>query len=608
MSIQQLDPKTIDQIAAGEVLERPANLVKELVENSLDAGSTQIEVHINSGGREIAVHDNGQGIAPSDLPLAVQRYATSKISSFDDLFRLRTFGFRGEALASAAAVSRLKITTRVKGAERAATLISNFGKNDSSPETQRAFGTSVEIESLFENVPARLKFLKSETQESAQIKKTLKALALVHPHVEFLVRVDGSLVLHWPARSEWALRVQDVVQIKSPLTVVSEELGFQVQACFSNPNETAKTSQNIWIYVNDRWVQDRSLQQAVMEAYRNLLMHGEWPLAVVRLTVEPDQVDVNVHPSKSQVKFVDSRGAFRVIHHALRGVLEKAPWLETIMPQKVLEITPEPAYTQIPIQDWSMERTSRAVEKFSVDFEKSQVAEAFQSSGQIQRTHSPIQSRQNFIEKSSFSVQEPQPLSYEPKWGRLEVLGQASATYIVAQSAQGLVIVDQHAAHERVAFERLMRQWKNKTPEVQRFLIPENLKMDEELVEALVSQQSKLLDLGVELEQSGPDMVTISSCPSLVKESALLGVLEKLAREVVDQGESFQFESMIADMFASMACHSVVRAGQVLGIEEMQSLLSQMDEFGLSSFCPHGRPVFVEYPFRELEKDFGRIV
>lgn len=620
MSIQQLDPKTIDQIAAGEVLERPANLVKELVENSLDAGATQIEVHVNAGGRELAIHDNGIGISASDLPLAVQRYATSKITSFEDLFKLGTFGFRGEALASAAAVSRLKIISRTRDTSRAATLTSEFGKALIEPDTPRATGTTVQVESLFENVPARLKFLKSDTQEVSQIKKTLKALALVHPHVEFLIRHEGELVLHWPARDQWVLRVQDILQIKSPLVAEVEELGFTVQACFTNPNETQKTSQNIWLFVNDRWVQDRSLQQAIVEAYRNLLMHGEWPSAVVRLHVEPDQVDVNVHPSKSQVKFVDSRNAFRAVNHAIRFNLEKAPWLNGMLPSASVEVHPEPVPTQVHLhemnqQEWIGERVSQAVESYSsrapsgTGHSNQASANRVSVNGALYETKNiPTTIALNTSNANPSVSASPQPLQFEPRWGKLEVLGQASATYILAQSAQGLVIVDQHAAHERVAFERLMRQWRSKSPEVQGFLIPISLELEDSLVEALIGHQVRLSELGVEIEQGGPGIILVNACPSMIKESAVANVLEKLARDIVDQGESFQFEQMVSEIFASMACHSVVRAGQMLSLPEMQSLLTQMDEFSLSSFCPHGRPVFVEYPFRELEKDFGRIV
>lgn len=627
MAIVQLDPKTVDQIAAGEVLERPASLVKELVENSLDASSTRIEVQISAGGREIVVHDNGSGIDPQDLPLALSRFATSKITKFDDLFELGTFGFRGEALASAASVSRLRMSSRTLGRNRASVIDSNYGKNEVAPDEPREVGTTVQVTGLFENVPARLKFLKSDIQEISQIKKTLKALALVHPKTEFLVRVEGELVLHWPFREQWRDRVEDVLGLKGLLTASSQEVGWQVQAAFSNPNETQKTSQNIWLFVNDRWVQDRSLQQAVMEAYRNLLMHGEWPSAVVRLFVPPDQLDVNVHPAKSQVKFIEPRVAFRLIHHSIRNVLEKAPWLESFQSspamrvERVHDFVPAPEPTQIHLQDW--QEAARARDAF-VEVTTSHTSDS--GSKQNTAAEPPLRQEPRISQallrtEAALQPRSPEPVSLqaptptpgtkggiEPRWSRLQILGQAAATYILAQSPHALVLIDQHAAHERVAFERLMRAWREGSPEVQNFLIPASMELDESLVEALMSQREFLAKAGIEIERGGPNQILVSSCPSILKDSAVVEVLEKLARDVLSYGESFKFEAQMAEVFASMACHSVIRAGQVLKKEEMEALLAQMDEFGLSSFCPHGRPVFVEYPFRELEKDFGRLV
>lgn len=612
MPIQQLDPQTVDQIAAGEVLERPSNLIKELVENSLDAGASQIEIHLARGGKEISVIDNGSGIEAAELPLALERFATSKIHSFDDLFRLGTFGFRGEALASASAVSHLKLISRAKNASRAAGVISRFGKSEELPEAPRAPGTTVQIESLFENVPARLKFLKSDTQEISQIKRTLKALALVHWSVEFLIRLEGELVLHWPARTEWSLRVQDILLVRAPLIADVHEAGWQMQACFTNPNETQKTSQNIWLFVNDRWVQDRSLQQAVMEAYRNLLMHGEWPTAVVRLIVPPDQVDVNVHPSKSQVKFLDQRTAFRIVHHGIRNILEKSPWVESIVSSPVRDFVPEPVATQIQISDWMGAGQARP-SVFPANEDSVQPMQ-LQRESTFQRPVSETEAllvnslTENLAAAPKVMSTKISAVDFEPKWGSLEVLGQANATYILAQSPHGIVLIDQHAAHERVAFERLMNGWRTKCPDVQSFLIPLSVEMEESLIEGLLSQRPRLAELGVEIEQGGPGAVFVNSCPVIVKESAVIEMLGRLARDIQDQGESFQFERMVSEIFASMACHSVVRAGKALSIPEMKSLLEQMDEFSLSSFCPHGRPVFVEYPFRELEKDFGRLV
>lgn len=579
MKIQKLNPQVIDQIAAGEVLERPANLIKELVENSLDAGATEIDVDLGRGGRNITIADNGLGIHSSDLPLAVERHATSKIASSEDLWSLNTFGFRGEALASAAAVSRMQIISRTRD-EQAAQISIEFGSVGEVFPVSRDIGTTIEIRDLFENVPARLKFLKSDSAELSQIKRVLRAMALIHPEVSFRVRHEGELLLHWPAVSSQKDRVESVLEVNGLYRAQVSGAEGSSEIYFSSPNTVNKTSQNIWIFVNGRWVQDRGLQSAVMEAYRNLLMHGEWPTAVVILEVPPQDLDVNVHPTKSQVKFSDARTAFRLVHGALRRQLETAPWLADVLKKEtVTAIVPE---------------ESQATFMAPMDL----------GGTQFRSKEMPRES----VERYSRSREAETALAAKPLWSHLQVVGQAGLTYIVAQSSHGIMLVDQHAAHERVAFERLMRSWKESNPEIQDFLIPLSLNLDSSLCEALLSQAKSLEQMGIRLERGGPDLVLVLSAPSLVRDAAVSTVLENVARDVLDQGDSFSFERKLSDIFASMACHSVVRAGQALSREEMLSLLSQMDEFPLSSFCPHGRPVFVEISFRELDEKFGRIV
>jgi DNA mismatch repair protein MutL len=601
--INLLPSEVVNQIAAGEVVERPSHLVKEIVENALDAGATQIEIEFDQGGRRVRVTDNGSGLTPADLPLALARHATSKIAAADDIWKLHTFGFRGEALASIAAVSRLKILSRTEGAESAYNLKAEFGQVGLLEAAAGNLGTTVLIEDLFENVPARLKFLKSETAESTQIKNILKALALIHPHVEFRLKTQGKVIQVWPKATDFLARVSQVLEIKN-LFENKITLGENsAHVVFASPHEVSGQARSIWTFVQDRWVQDRSLQAAVMEAYRGLLMHGEYPIAAVSLRVPAADVDVNIHPTKSAVKFRDPQNAFRAVHHATREGLERAPWLVTDL---------QPIHT--PSHSKASSNIQNSVASFSQTYEAERLSPSAGLDEALSRTQ--FAKRADFVARAhvppSYSQQQPQPSSPLHSatggfWSSLQVIGQAHLTYIVTQSSDKLILVDQHAAHERVAYERLMRGWKEGSIEVQNYLLPLSLDLGADLIEALLSLQSDLNKMGISIDQRGPDSIVVRAAPAFLSEQALTHSLSKLAHSILEEGGGFAVEKQVAELFASMACHSVVRAGQAMSFAEMQSLLLQMDEFPLSSFCPHGRPVSVEYPFYKLEKDFGRI-
>lgn len=619
MSIQVLPPEVVDQIAAGEVVERPAHLVKELVENSIDAGATRVHVEFFDGGRIVKVIDNGKGMAPEDLPKSLERFATSKISKTDDLWKLRTFGFRGEALASIAAVSKLTLTSRREGDEQAHQLISEYGRKKDIDKVGGSQGTTILIENLFDNTPARLKFLKSDAAENTAIKTTLKAMALSHHHVEFRIQENGKLVSFWPACKNRKDRVEQILEIKPLFEGEATRENVRAYAVFADPHNVAKTAKNIWLFAQNRWVQDRSIQAAVNEAYRNLLMHGEYPIAVVWVEVDPDCVDVNIHPTKSQVKFQEPSLAFRAVAAALRGTLEQAPWLRAEErprpPQPLSDVSPsEYSSTQglpnfavpaMPKENLAFQDASLGVTQFQKKDFKFPVSAVNEPKIGYQALAEAAASRDAMsLPPATEQVSEPA----RGYWSSLEVLGQANLTYIVTQSREKIVFVDQHAAHERVVFEKLMSAWKGGKVDVQDFLFPLAVDMAPEKVEALLGIAKEVERLGVHIEALGPGTVGVKAAPLMIKESILSSVLDKMASEIVEQGGSFSLERVVGDICATMACHSVVRAGQALGMEQMKSLLRDMDLFPLSSFCPHGRPVSVEYPFYKLEKDFGRIV
>jgi DNA mismatch repair protein MutL len=608
MSIQILEANIVDQIAAGEVVERPSHLVKELVENSLDAGARRIEIEVQDGGRAVRVKDDGVGMSPEDLQLACARHATSKIISADDLWSLHTFGFRGEALASIGAVSFLKITSRQKSQAYAHTIECRFGKLSTPAKSGTELGTSVEVADLFENVPARLKFLKSETAEATQIKNTIKSIAISHPEVEFVLHLNGKLSFVYPQVETLLERVRDVTE-SSDLFFTSNTVDqHSVEIVFGSPNATAKTSRQMWTFVQNRWVVDRGMQAAVTEAYRTLLMHGEYPIAVIKVQMPTEDVDVNIHPTKSQVKFVDQSRIFRLVHHTLRGALERAPWIEAM---KKTSFAPSMAsidngqFESVPSEENNFELVSD-VTPSSLSFGGD---EFFRTQYSTRSFSPPTMDRDTSNQKLTESI-EKNSVTIEGSafWSALRVIGQSHLTYILAESSDSLFLIDQHAAHERVMFERLMDGKSKKNLDIQNFLIPLAVDVSGEYREAILNQSSELETMGLMVESGGPETILIAAAPSIVKDRAVAEVLVKFAEDMVSKGGSFSIEKKVADIFATMACHSAIRAGNVMSIDEMSSLLAQMDQFKLSSYCPHGRNVYIQMPKTKIERDFGRIV
>lgn len=610
MEIQTLNPEVVNQIAAGEVVERPAHLVKELLENSLDAGATEVEIDLDQGGRQVRVRDNGRGMLPTDLPLALARHATSKIHQANDLWSLETYGFRGEALASISAVSDLTLISRRQGQAEAYEIKSHFGELKSPVRVGGEEGTQVWIRDLFANLPARLKFLKSESAEIAQIKNVVRAMALASPGVGFRVRHKGKLLHRWPAATEWIQRAQQVLEFQPLYECAGEENGIKVRAAFSAPHEVVGNNRQMWVFVRGRWVTDRSLIAAILEAYRNLLMHGEYPVAVLWIDCPPDEVDVNIHPTKSQVKFRQPSQVFRAVVHVLRAALEKAPWLEGILRDPGVASSFRADAAESSLAPSTSVPTPTTVRWDSPELNRTQYQQksAWQPPSEIRSPAVTFEVLRNAAQGLGEvnGGEEPVSVTATGRWSSLQVLGQAALTYIIAQNSDGLILIDQHAAHERVAFEELMQAWKARNMPIQDFLLPLPLTFSGERLEALMTAAPELETVGLTLEQLGPETVAVRSAPNILKDVAIERALRWLADEMLESGGSFALEKVVGELFATMACHSVVRAGQALSLEEMRSLLQQMDRFAWSSFCPHGRPVFVEYSFQQLERDFGR--
>ena len=613
--IEALSSEVIDQIAAGEVVERPAHLVKELVENSLDAGSTEITVEILDGGRGVVVKDNGSGISPEQISKALDRHTTSKIQKTDDLWALDTYGFRGEALASIAAVSKLTLSSRTASEETGGRVICEYGKKSPLDRIGHSVGTRVQIENLFGNVPARLKFMKSANSEVGAIRNVLKAMALARPDVQIQLFNESRLDLHYVRCASRLARAEQVLEVSPLYEGKATREGVTAYSVMGDPAKTAKTSRNIWILAQNRWIQDRALQAAVMESYRTLLMHGEYPYVVTWVETSPEQIDVNIHPTKSQVKFAEPSLAFRAVAGSIRETLERAPWVQQILRGSGFSPRPEAGFS-VPAapqpENLRFEAKGFQTTQYQTKPSLGSLAsprETFASGGGVVSTLEKAAESRSVFRSLSFNTNESEQLApTEAKWTSLQILGQANLTYMVCQKREGLVIVDQHAAHERVLFEKIMRGWRDGGIEVQEFLFPLTLELSPEKKDALLSVSPDVERLGVYLDELGPQTVGVRAAPLWIKEQVLPKVLDQVATQVAENGGSFAFETWVSDLAATMACHSAVRAGQSLSSEEMRALLNSMDEYPLSSFCPHGRPVSVEYPFGKMEKDFGRTV
>jgi DNA mismatch repair protein MutL len=616
--IRVLPLDVVNQIAAGEVVERPAHLIKELIENSIDAGSTEILIDVKKDVRHILVKDNGRGIHKDELALALQRHATSKIEASEDLFRLSSYGFRGEALASIASVSRLTLISRKLGEKKSYQIHSDYGELSKVEDGSIAQGTEIFVQALFENTPARLKFLKSAPSELGQIKNVIKAMALSHPYVQLKLLVEGDLQLLYMAVREGdtdALerRYKEILNVKKIFLAAKEreflgEHKIKCEVAFTAPNEVAKTSKNIWVFVQNRWVQDRTITAALMDSFRTLLMHGEYPQVALFISTPADFVDVNISPTKSQVKFINSSDIYRTVQASLRDALAESPWFRE-------QLRGGPSEQAIESRD--NYKHQGAPQKFYSGGREPATARFFNDEGTTLKIKDferlqPIVNQESVEHRSESQAGPLQnnpnqtPAAASRYWSSFHVVGQFDLTYIVCQKDDELILVDQHAAHERVAFEKLMQKWKGGALDLQSFLFPLQIQMGEAKVEALLFHQEDLLKMGLEIERMGPESIGVKSAPLIIKEGALTSALEKMAHDFVEYGDSHQLEKSIADLFATMACHSVIRAGQSLSIAEMQELLSEMDQFAFSSFCPHGRPVSIAWTTHEVERLFGR--
>jgi DNA mismatch repair protein MutL len=608
--IRVLPPALADQIAAGEVVERPASVVKELVENALDAGARRIEIEVERGGLGlIAVSDDGAGMTPEEAHLALKRHATSKLSAIDDLFTLSSMGFRGEALPSIAAVSKLKLTTRARDAadgDGAYELMVEGGLAGEGRAVGAPVGTRIEVRDLLVNVPARLKFMRGEATESAHIAEAVLRLALAFPSVHLRLRSDGRLTHDLPPHGSGLERARVALgRGKAPAKLHEargEEGGIAVEAFLGSPADSANTSRGTYLYINRRFVRDRSLLHSVVMGYGETLERGRYPLAVVHVTMPGGAVDVNVHPQKLEVRFARAQEVYASVRHALAHSVADAPWLadgpgSSVAAGRasldVLTLPPESRLFAREPQIGYAERRRRAEEAMRMFAPSSEPL--------FRAAPPPVPAY-----LAGLTAPEPAPVEERGFFSSLVYLGQLQRTYLVCQAPGELVLIDQHAAHERVAFERLRQAHGNQSVPSQRLLLPATVELEPALAAAVVDHAALLATLGFELEQFGDRTVAVRALPDLMASAEPADVLIEVLGELAARDATELVADALDHVLATMACHSVVRAGDVLGAPEVRALLESMDGIDYRAHCPHGRPVLLRMSVGEIERRFGR--
>lgn len=631
MTIRKLEPHLINQIAAGEVIERPASAVKELVENALDAKATTIIVQLRDGGRSlIAVTDNGIGMGVEDLELAVERHATSKLPS-SDLFNIQTLGFRGEALPSIGSVSRLHLTSRRQGADEAWLLKVEGGEKKPPMPASHPQGTHIEVKDLFYATPARLKFLKSSSTELSHTIEILNRLAMGHPFVGFKLLSDQRVVFDYSPCETLQIRLSQVMGTEFSQNALPLEMSrgdIHLTGYISLPTLNRSNATYQYLFVNGRPVKDKLLQGAVRAAYQDFLASDRYPLLALFMDVPREEVDVNVHPAKTEVRFRDSgliRGTMvSALKQTLGGASHKTA--TTVSAQALRALRPEPAY-QPPLYAYrptgiQKSRESYAPHPFSQKT-PSPSGEYLHEAPSLAQLHSIsdapphtiLTSRpegQNNPELHCFDADVPRydkerSISLETPM-EIPPLGFAKAqiheTYIIAQGAEGMVIVDQHAAHERLVYEKLKTEMGHITR--QPLLIPEVVELNETSLGHLKSVQQELKDFGLIIEPFGEKAILVREIPALLGEINLQVLLQDLGDEIGELGSPLSLKERLAEILATCACHNSVRAGRRLSLEEMNALLRQMEKTAHSGQCNHGRPTYVELKRADMEKLFGR--
>jgi DNA mismatch repair protein MutL len=590
--VRILPENLTNKIAAGEVVERPASVIKELVENALDAGASEIVVEFQDGGKRlIKVSDNGFGMSREDALLALERHATSKITSDDDLLSISTLGFRGEALPSIASVSRCRLSSREKGTIEGTEIYGEGGKIKEVKACGMAEGTVLEIRNLFFNTPARLKFLKSKETEAGHVADQVTRLALSRPDVRFSC-VSDDRILFRALDGDLMERVASLLgrSLSAGLFPVNRhDNGLQLSGLAGKPECSRSAASHLYTFVNGRFVRDKVFHHAVLQAYRRFLERGRYPIAVLFLVVPVGDVDVNVHPTKHEVRFRDQSTVHDFIVSSLEEMLQSTPWIRKY---PAVEVSPEIA------RGAQNERRVESVREALSNYRPVQAREKYQEA---------LFRPERTIPESKEATEETAPEPERGFFSSLTVLGRYLDEYLLCQDGEDLLIIDQHAAHERVAFERLKMQFATGAVESQGLLFPEVIELSHTEAALVAEHAETFQKLGFDLEDFGGQTRVLKGVPRILMKSNHTRVFRDIVEELSVLGRSRTVTDIQEDILMRIACHSVIRGRQVLAQQEIAALLSALDSVGFASNCPHGRPVLQRIRHTDVEKMFKRV-
>ncbi len=586
--IQLLPDLLINQIAAGEVIERPASALKELLENSLDAGSSEITVQLEGGGiKLLRVRDNGNGIAPEQLSLALMRHATSKIASLDDLQRVASMGFRGEALASMAAVAQVTLTSHHKDAAHAWKIEAADGTQSDTSPASHAYGTSIEMRELYFNTPARRKFLKSENTEFAWCEESFKRIALSRPDAAFSLQHNGRSVLQL-ARQTLAQRINAILgeEFGQHAVVIERQIAdLHLYGIAALPAYSRSTRDEQYFFVNGRFVRDKVLMHAVRQSYQDILHHQRHPAFVLFLDIPPEQVDVNVHPAKSEVRFRESQGIHQFVFHALQEALSMPIGEASSFPTNVSKI-------EKPVLSFPLAQQQR------IPFGVAQQQATYRL-WEAQTGNSEELKNGTTLPSSPFTLHDSEhPLGF--------ALAQLSGIYVLAQNEKGLIVVDMHAAHERIVYEKLKAALDEQQIPTQPLLIPVTFHADNLDVATAEEEHTTISKLGFDLTTISPNTLAVRAMPAMLKQAHAETAAREVLHELREFGSSRALTERRNELLASLACHSAVRANQQLSIPEMNAILREMEQTERADQCNHGRPTWYQISLSELDAMFMR--
>ncbi len=580
------------KIAAGEVVERPASIVKELMENSIDAGAESISIELEKGGCEsIKITDDGSGIDAQDVALVFERHATSKISRFEDIYEVSSFGFRGEAMPSIASVARVELLTRQQGQKEGTKAVAEAGVIKEITPAGCPVGTQIFVSNIFAHVPARKKFLKKEATEQSLCMDAITRLALAHPEIRFRAQVNSKEIFAAPKTSDFNQRIAAVMSMDfsaSCMPLGGEKDDIKLNGFISHPEFTRSNSKNIYFYVNRRFIRDNSLIHAVLSAYRQVIAPRRYPAGVLFIELPTQDVDVNVHPAKLEVRFKNSRDVYELVSQAIASQLAQAASTKGSF-----------VYRLTPRKDESPVSPARGQQSYAdkpASLFRGQMfpREIFKDAPVIADAQKTI-TAQDAQEKSEKQI----------NFSGLNFLGQFAGTYLVFSGAEGMLLIDQHAAHERIILERLKKTGQQKIAS-QQLLMPEIVSLPPQEIALFSGYLELLSQTGLEVEVFGKDALAIKAMPALLSGAQAKEVIMDIADKLKDQNQSSSLQEKKEEIYASLACHAAIKANQILSFDEVDKLCRDLEDTPFNTTCPHGRPISIKFSLSEVERMFKR--